>query len=121
MKEKITKINIQNIPCYSSIGIHEEEKKMGQQLLIDVHLDIDASSISSDDISNTVSYIDIYEIVHNISKAKSYSLIEALAEEITEAILKKPLVKRVKVKVCKPHIPYPEFQGDVSVEVERGK
>lgn len=120
--KKITTINLQTIPCYSSIGIDKEEKKIGQRLLIDVCVDIDSNkATSSDNVANTFSYVDIYKIVQEIGTEKPHSLIETLAEEISEAILKHPLVLKAKIKVHKPHIPYPDFQGNVSVEIERKK
>ena len=118
--KKITTINIENMPCYCSIGIHDEEKKMGQRLLIDIFVDVDSSNVaSSDNLKDTFSYVDIYKTVQEVACSKSHSLIEALADEIVEALLKHKLVLKAKIKVHKPHIPFPEFQGDVSVEVER--
>ena len=121
-KKKIVKINVKNIPCYCSIGIHDEEKKMGQKLFIDVSIDADLSlAVSSDNVKDTLSYIDIHKAVEKICKSKSHSLIEALANEIIETFLKHPLILKAKVKVHKPHIPFPGFQGDVSVDIVREK
>ena len=113
------KINVKQIPCYVSIGIHDEEKKMGQKLLIDVIVEI--NSTKTDDINSTINYVDIYNTVQKVGKEKSYSLIETLAENILEVIIKHRAVISAKVKVHKPHIPFPGFQGEVSVEIERTK
>lgn len=119
---KTITINVENIPCYCSIGIHNEEKKMGQRLIIDAFLTVDLSrTVSSDDIKDTVSYVDIYKTVQRVAQSKPHSLIESLADEIVEALLSYSQGLKVRVKVHKPHIPFPEFQGDVSVEIERGK
>ena len=120
--KKITKINVSDIPCYCSIGIAPEEKKMGQKLFVDVNLEIDSAKISmSDSINDTVSYVDVYQIVQKVGQSKSFSVIEFLAEELASQIMQLVLVTLVKVKVYKPHIPYSDFQGNVSVEVERKK
>ena len=120
--KKFTTINVENISCYCSIGIDSEEKKLGQKLLIDVCVEIDSNgAIKTDSVDNTLSYVDIYKTVQGVGKSKPHSLIETLAEEIAEALLKQSVVQKVKIKVHKPHIPYPDFQGDVSVEVERIK
>ena len=120
--KKITKINVKNIPCYVSIGVADEEKKMGQQLLVDVELSIDSAKVAeTDSLKNTVSYTDIYKIVQTISQSKSYSLIETMAEELACTLLKNDIANEVKITVYKPHIPYKEFQGNVSVEVKRTK
>ncbi len=120
--EKRTIINIKDIPCYCSIGIAPEEKKMGQELIVDVSLEIDSSkAIQTDNVVDTVSYVDAYQIIQKTGKSKSFSLIEVLTEEIAKGLFELPLMKSVKVKVYKPHIPYKDFQGNVSVEVERKK
>ena len=119
---KTTTINVRNIPCYCSIGIDVEEKKLGQKLLIDVHLDINSAGVvKSDNIGNTFSYVDIYKTVQKVGKSKPHSLIEALAEDIASSLLEHPIALKAKIIVYKPHIPYPDFQGSVSVEVERTK
>ncbi len=121
-EKKITTINVEKIPCYCSIGIASEEKKMGQQLIVDVHLEIDSTKVSkSDSVSDTVSYVDVYNIVQKVGQSKSFSVIESLVDELASNILQLPLLVSVKVKVYKPHVPYKGFQGNVSVEVERKK
>ena len=76
---RTTIINVEKIPCYCSIGIDPEEKKMGQQLLIDVSVDIDSkSAVGSDNINDTFSYVDIYKIVQKVGTSKPHSLIEVL-------------------------------------------
>jgi len=120
--QKITTINVEQIPCYCSIGVDPEEKKLGQRLFVDVSVEIIAdNAVSTDNVNNTLSYVDIYSKVQVIGKSKYHSLVETLTEEFAEAFLAHELVQKVKVKVYKPHIPYPEFQGNVSVEVKREK
>lgn len=122
ISKKITTINVENIPCYCSIGIDEKEKKTGQRLLIDVHANIESASLTkSDNINDTLSYVEIFRTVQRVAQSKSHSLIETLAEDIASALLDHDLVMKTKIKITKPHIPFPEFHGDVSVEVEREK
>lgn len=119
---QITRVNVENIPCYCSIGIDEKEKKTGQKLLIAVHADVESEPLNkSDNINDTLSYVEVFRTVQRVAQSKSHSLIETLAEDIAVGMLEHDLVVRVKVKIKKPHIPFPEFQGDVSVEVTREK
>ena len=121
-EHKTTKINVTDIPCYCSIGIAPEEKKMGQELIVDISLEIDSTKASkSDNVADTVSYVDVYQTVQKTGQAKSYSLIEFFAEELASKLLQLSLVNSVRVKVYKPHIPYKDFHGNVSVEIERRK
>ena len=120
--EKTTRINVQNIPVYCSIGCGREERETGQKLLIDISLDIDSSNVSlSDNVKDTMSYVDIYSMIQKICQLKPRNLIEKLAEDISSSLLSNPLSKSVIVKIRKPHIPFKDFQGDVSVEIEREK
>lgn len=120
--KKVTTISVENIPCYCSIGIDSREKNLGQKLMIDVSSCIDScDAVNSDNVENTLSYVDIHKTVQEVAKSKPHSLIETLAEEIASSLLKFTVVQKVKIKVYKPHIPYPEFQGNVSVEVTREK
>lgn len=122
VQRKIATLNVSNIPCYCSIGIDPQERKIGQKLIIDIHLDISSfRAVATDDIKDTISYVDIYKAVQKIAKDKSHLLIESLADEIAMTFLKHPLVLKAKTIIRKPHIPYEEFQGEVSVEVEREK
>ena len=122
MSDETTTINIEKIPCYCSIGIAPEEKKMGQEIIVDVSLEIDSTrALKTDNVSDTVSYIDVYQVIQKAGKSKSFSLIEVFAEESARNLLELPLVNSVKVRVHKPHIPYQDFHGNVSVEVERKK
>ena len=120
--EKKTLINIEKIPCYCSIGIDPEEKKMGQQLFVDVIVEVDSTKVSNtDNLSDTVNYVNVYNVIQKVGKSKSFSLVEFFTEELASCILQLPRIISVKVKVHKPHIPYKDFQGNVSVEVERKK
>lgn len=119
---KIATVNVENVPCYCSIGVHDEEKKMGQKLLVDAYVDIDLSkAINSDNILDALSYVDVYKCIQRIGQSKSHSLIEVIADKVAETLLEYPLVVKARVRIHKPHIPFPEFHGDVSVEVERNK
>ncbi|OGI18502.1 MAG: dihydroneopterin aldolase [Candidatus Melainabacteria bacterium RIFCSPHIGHO2_02_FULL_34_12] len=118
--KKIITVNVENISAYCSIGIHDEEKKMGQELLIDASFEADLSrAVESDNVKDTLNYVDVYKGIQKIAKSKSYSLIETLADEIVETFLKHPQILKAKIKIKKPHVPFPDFHGDVSVEIER--
>ncbi len=119
---KTTGINVQNIPVYCSIGCGKEEKEIGQKLFIDVSLEINSEELaSSDNVNDTMSYVDVYKIVEKVSCSKSRNLIEKLADDLADTLLNNKLVQSVRVKIRKPHIPFKDFQGEVSVEVERTK
>jgi dihydroneopterin aldolase len=60
-------------------------------------------------------------LVKNIIEGKPRNLIEKVADEIAEKILKEFKVASVKVVLHKPHAPIDMKFSDISVSVERHK
>ncbi|KAM7461522.1 hypothetical protein LguiA_029643 [Lonicera macranthoides] len=87
-------------------GVKPEERKLGQKFLIDVDAWMDLRPAGkSDDLSDTVSYTDIYRIARDIVEGQPQNLLESVAELITSTTLTKfPCIVAVRVKVGKPHV-----------------
>lgn len=103
----VDKIILKNMKFFGYHGILPEEQKNGQYFFIDVEasLDLQASS-SSDALSDTCDYSEIFKIVKNITESNKFLLIEKLAGEISREILSKnEKIKKVQVNVRKPHAP----------------
>lgn len=115
------KIKIQGMQFYGYHGVFEEEREKGQTFVVDVQLFVDLSLAGkNDELSQTVDYGQVYELISNIVTTKKFRLIEALAEEISKLILTEyAKVERVIVEVKKPN---PPVKGDYeyfSVEIDR--
>src|SRR5437762_640324 len=105
--KKTTRINVKQIPCYCAIGCGEKEKEIGQKLLIDVWVDVLSDNfLGTDNVKDSISYVEIYKAVQQVGKSKPYSLIEVLAEDLAKSILLFTAVHNVKVTVHKQHIPF---------------
>lgn len=114
------KIILKGMQFYGRHGVFPEEKAMGQKFIIDVKLSLDLRKAgTSDDISATPNYADIYSDIKNITTLKSFNLIEALAEALAEHILSNYAVKKVKIKVKKPHAPISGIFEYMGCEIER--
>lgn len=101
-------------------GVLADEKRDGQDFVVDVvlHLDL-APAGTSDDLERTVSYAEVGADVVARIEGPSLDLIETLAEQIAADALARPLVRAVDVTVHKPFAPVGVPFGDVSVTVSR--
>lgn len=114
-------IKVEDINCFTKIGVADNERSIGQSLRIDLKVYIDLSKAGqSDNLIDTVSYIELVNTVETVSKEKDYKLLEHFASRICESIFAKfALVNSLGVKIHKPHIPNPLFKGRSSVYIFR--
>ncbi|MGR8773936.1 dihydroneopterin aldolase [Leuconostoc citreum] len=82
-------IKLPNMRFYTYNGVFDEEKKLGQQISVDVviHYPIE-TAVRDDDLNTTISYVDIYELVKDVTTQQSFNLMESLANAILMALLK---------------------------------
>jgi len=96
------------------------EKADGQDFVVDVSLEVDLRRAGrSDALAHTVNYAEVAADVVSLITGPSLDLIEALADQIAAAALRRPLVQAVEVTVHKPQAPVGVPFGDVRVSVER--
>ena len=114
------RIVLQGISAYGHHGVLDFEKADGQEFVVDVALEVDLRRPGrSDVLAHTVNYADVAADVVSLITGPSLDLIEALAEKIARAALKRPLVQAVEVTVHKPQAPVGVPFSDVQVVVER--
>lgn len=104
-------------------GVHDEEKRTPQPFEVDVvvHADL-ADAAERDDLTATVDYGALHELVTAIVTGPSFDLIEALAGAIARATLAATdasLVGSVEVRVRKPKAPLGGAFDTVEVAVVR--
>jgi dihydroneopterin aldolase len=79
---------------------------LGQRLLYNVRLTIeDCRAAKTDQVTDTVDYTEVLDLITDVATETSYSLLERLAQATAEAILRKFPVDEVWVQVTKPHPP----------------
>ena len=101
-------------------GVLPEERRDGQDFVVDVVLDVDiAAAAASDAIEDTVHYGVLARQVLDVVEGEPVDLIETLAERIATVCLAPPLVAGVEVVVHKPQAPVGVPFTDVSVRVKR--
>lgn len=120
-RDKMDKISLHQMTFFGYHGVLPEERKLGQRFIVDVECSLDLQPAGqSDDLELTVNYAEAFELVREIVEGEPFKLIEALGERIAGALLEKyPLVQEVRVKVTKPHPPFPGDYKGASVELTR--
>ena len=117
------KIILSNLGFYGYHGVLEAEKTLGQKFFIDVELFLDTKEAGkNDDLTKSVSYADVYEIIKDITENKKFNLIEALAENIASEVLEKfTLINQIMVRVKKPEAPVSGMFDYFAVETRRDR
>ncbi|WJL97091.1 dihydroneopterin aldolase [Microbacterium sp. ET2] len=113
-------ITLTGLRVFGYHGVYDDERRDGQDFVIDLALTLDTRpAASSDDVSDTVHYGELAEEVAAIVAGDPVNLLETLAHRIARAVLGRPLVSAVRVTVHKPQAPIPLTFADVSVTITR--
>lgn len=117
------KMVLRRMEYFGYHGVFEEERKLGQRFYVDLELELDLREAGqSDDLSKTVNYAEIHELLRKIVEGKSFKLIEALAEHIASAVLDTyTMVDALTVHVTKPHPPIDVHFEGVTVKLYRSR
>jgi dihydroneopterin aldolase len=102
------KIQIKGLRVYGYHGVMEHERDEGQYFIVDASIKVDAERASAtDDISNTVSYAEIAQLIAENVRNNPVNLLETLSQRLADEILAAagPWAKKVKVTVSKPDAP----------------
>lgn len=81
------KIRINNLKFFTKNGVLAEEKRLGQQVEIDLEMQLSlAEAGRTDDVTQTVNYAEVNELIAQRVNNHSYDLIEGLASAILDDI-----------------------------------
>ncbi|WP_058235753.1 2-amino-4-hydroxy-6-hydroxymethyldihydropteridine diphosphokinase [Devriesea agamarum] len=111
------RIELLGVRAFGYHGVLVDEKRDGQEFVVDVVMDVDIRAAARrDDLTATVNYADVAQTVHDVVSDGSVDLIETLADRIADAVLVgRPRIRCVEVAVHKPHAPIPVPFADVVV------
>ena len=102
-------------------GVHDWEKVEPQRFEIDVELALDVQPAGlDDDLTKTIDYGAVYQVVRQIVESTTFNLIEALAEAIAHEILAgHEAIDEVVVRVRKPEVRLDGPLAYAGVEIRR--
>lgn len=112
-------IYIKGLRLFAYHGVGAEEKRDGQNFILDITLKGDfRQARRSDDLNETVNYAAVCQTVREVFTEESFDLIERAAQQVVDAVLEGyPKVEEVTVLLKKPEAPIPEEFDYVAVEV----
>ena len=102
-------------------GVLPHEREVPQPFEVDVELGLSLRAAGeSDDLDDTVNYAEVYDVVSTVLTVTRKYLIEALAEEIADDLLRDfDSLRWVRVTVHKPAAPIDGIFSDVGVTILR--
>jgi dihydroneopterin aldolase len=114
-------INIIGIKAFGYHGVLPHEAIEGQEFIVDLLINLDLQAASrSDQLTDTVNYADLAQIVHKNIVGERVQLIERLAGRIADEIKAAyPQILSISVTVHKPHAPVTLDFTDISLTISR--
>lgn len=116
----ITNIELENMQFRAFHGCYDLEKIVGNNFRVDLSIDAEVGDAPvTDDISSTVNYLVVYELVREQMKITS-NIIENVAVRILDELYEQfPQIVKVKIKVSKLAPPLGGKIEKVSVTLSR--
>ena len=114
------RIALSGLKVRGNHGVHEHEKRDGQDFLVDITLWLDlGEAAAGDDLTKTVHYGELAQQAADIVAGPSRDLIETVAAEVADSIMGDSRVIATEVTIHKPHAPIPLDFADVAVTIRR--
>ncbi len=113
------RILVQGLEFETIIGILPAERETPQPLRVDLVLEVESfrQAVESEHIDQTVDYAAVSRRVIEIAREGRFQLVETLAERCCQALLAEFPIRRLTIRLLKPHA-LAEAAG-VGVEITR--
>jgi dihydroneopterin aldolase len=106
-------VELRGLEVFGHHGVLPAERERGQSFWYDVALTVGDEALD-DRIEGTVDYREVASKVREVSAARAYNLIEALAGAVADALIAAFPVEHVRVTVRKrPNMPVEETRATV--------
>ena len=110
-------IHIHDLEVSYRVGVPDEERAHPQRLLLDLHLHLDfRPAAATDDLTKTINYFAVTQLLLKFGDGREWRLIEKLAEDVASTILAQFHPTHIRVEVKKFIIPETKY---ISVAIER--
>jgi 7,8-dihydroneopterin aldolase/epimerase/oxygenase len=116
------RIQLRGLTVRGHHGVLEHERRDGQDFVVDVTVWIDLdTAAATDDLSDTMDYGELAGRVAAVVGGPARNLIEAVAADVAEDVMRDERIHAVEVVVHKPQAPIPLSFNDVSVVARRSR
>ena len=118
-----TVLFIDNLEAFANHGLFEEENKLGQKFIFDIECELNyKKAMFSDEMTDSISYADIAEVVVKTATTNTFNLLERLAGEILKNIFTEfPQIENINLKINKPGAPIKYHFEKCGVEVKTSR
>ena len=115
-----TVLFIDNLEVFANHGLFQEENKLGQKFIVDIECELHyKKAMFSDEMTDSISYADIAEVVVKTATTNTFNLLERLAGEILKNIFTEfSQIENINLKINKPGAPIKYHFEKCGVEVE---
>jgi dihydroneopterin aldolase len=113
-------IELEALEIFGHHGVLEHERRDGQPFLYDLRLDVGDAG-ADDRLEHALDYRAVVAAVRELSDARRFDLLEALAAAVADRLLELPHVRRVSVRVRKPQVGLPVARSAVTAEREAAR
>ena len=110
-------VALEKVRFFSPIGYYEEERILGNEFLVDVHVYFPFRNPDAEDLSNTVNYEELFQLLQDVMR-KERKLLESAVEELLARIRTRyDFVEEARVTIRKitPPFGYDQVQTVVSL------
>jgi len=105
------KVALKEVRFFSPIGFYEEEQVVGNEFFVNLEVSFPFENSNSEDLTNTINYEELYQILVNVMTPKR-KLLESALEDILDMVIKDyPFVENATVAIRKVN---PPFGGDLA-------
>lgn len=108
-------IRLNDLKFYSRIGVMDQERAVGNEFTVDVEIKYPVEQFRPEDLSTTVSYADVYDMVARRMK-QSWMLLESVAKVVSDDLHQRyPRIENLAVTIKKTSVPVRNMDGTASI------
>ena len=96
-------VELHGLHVHGHHGVEEEEQRLGQLFLFDVQLEVGERG-ANDVLADAVDYTRVAAAIRELSDARHYDLLEALASDVADELVRRFAPERLRLRVRKPHV-----------------
>jgi 7,8-dihydroneopterin aldolase/epimerase/oxygenase len=112
-------IELKQLHFFAQHGLYAEERKTGNEFEVNLIVSYQPSSGTITDISDTVNYVQLYDLLKAEMQKPRY-LLETFVMEVTELIhVAFQQVRKIEISITKLHPPIAKFTGTVGVKYSK--
>ena len=116
------RIELRGLKVRGHHGVFEHERRDGQEFVVDITVWIDLDrAAATDELGDTVDYGALAARAADIVGGPPKNLIETVAGEIAEDVMRDERIHAVEVVLHKPQAPIPSTFDDVAVVARRSR